>query len=151
MNFETTSNQYTSRTVPGYLNFLGTATNTTTVTLWSPQSTAAYTPTTRKGEYFRGEVPFNNSTGAVWLKVTNLAVLNNGSNPDIVTNSVGMMLLAKTPEAFTYDADGNLTSDSLWTNLWNGENRRIVIESSTGVSPAAARLKKEWSFLPDGR
>ncbi len=39
-------------------------------------------------------------------------------------------------EAFTHDADGNLTSDSLWTNTWNAENRLITVESSAGVPPA---------------
>jgi len=30
----------------------------------------------------------------------------------IISNITDASLLAKTPEAFTYDADGNLTSDS---------------------------------------
>lgn len=52
-------NQYTQRTVPGFVNVLGTATNTATVSLWSKESTALYTSTTRQGDYFRGEMPFN--------------------------------------------------------------------------------------------
>ncbi len=145
-----TLNQYTSRTVPGYLNVLGTATNPATVSLWSKESTALYTPTARKGDYFRGEVPFNNSTGAMWLTITNVAVLSNSAAADIVTNIAGKSLLAKTPEPFTYDADGNLTSDSLWTNIWNGENRRVTIESSASL-PAAAKVKEQWTHLADGR
>src|SRR5690606_11408035 len=129
---------------------LGTATNTATVSLWSKESTALFTPTTRKGDYFRGEMPFNNNTGAMWLTITNVAVLNDGSNPDIVTNVVGSLLLAKHPEAFTYDLDGNLTSDGLWTNLWNGENRRITIESRSAL-PAVAKRKVAWTILADGR
>jgi YD repeat-containing protein len=143
-------NQYSSRTVPGYVNVLGTATNTATVSLWSKDSTALYTPTTRKGDYFRGEMPFNNSTGAMWLTITNVAVLNDGTNPDIVTNVVGNLLLAKNSEAFTHDLDGNLTGDSLWTNVWNGENRRVVVESRPTL-PAAAKRKVEWTILADGR
>jgi len=57
-------------------------------------------------------------------------VFRGSPTPDIVTTGVGSQLLAKTPEAFTYDGDGNLTSDSLWTNMWNGENRRITIKGS---------------------
>ncbi|MCO5052924.1 MAG: hypothetical protein M9920_11545 [Verrucomicrobiae bacterium] len=60
-------NQYTSRTVPGFVNVLGTATNTATVSLWSQDNLALYTPTTRQGDYFRGEMLFNNNTGALWL------------------------------------------------------------------------------------
>jgi RHS repeat-associated protein len=70
--------------------------------------------------------------------------------PDIVTNVVGSLLLAKHPEAFTYDSDGNLTSDSLWTNVWNGENRRMTIESRSTL-PAAAKVKEQWTHLADGR
>ncbi len=104
-------NQYTSRTVPGFVNVLGTATNAATVSLWSKDSTALFTPTSRKGDHFRGEMPFNNSTGAMWLTITNVAVLSNSASADIVTNIVGSELLAKNLEAFTYDVDGNLTSD----------------------------------------
>jgi len=143
-------NQYTSRTVPGFVNVLGTATNTATVSLWSQDNLALYPPTTRKGDYFRGEMLFNNNTGALWLTITNVAVLSNDTGADIVTNIAGNLLLAKNPEAFTYDADGNLTSDGLWTNVWNGENRRITIESRSTL-PSAAKVKEAWTLLPDGR
>jgi hypothetical protein len=35
------------------------------------------------------------------LTLTNLAVLNDGSNPDIVTNLAGRAFVPKTPEPFT--------------------------------------------------
>jgi RHS repeat-associated protein len=54
------------------------------------------------------------------------------------------------PETVTRDADGNLTSDSLWTNRWDAENRRTVIESTAGLPPAAQR-REQWTLLPDGR
>jgi RHS repeat-associated protein len=132
-------NQYSSRTVPGYVNVLGTATNTATVSLWSKDSPALYTPTTRKGDYFRGEMPFTNSTGAMWLTITNVAVLSNYTSADIVTNVLGNMLLAKTPEAFLYDADGNLTNDSLWSYTWDAENRLVKQESVNSLATAGKR------------
>ncbi len=49
-----TLNQYTNRTVPGYLDVLGAATNGATVTV-------NHAPTSRKGSYYRGEVPVGNS------------------------------------------------------------------------------------------
>ncbi len=52
-------NQLTSRTVPGFLNVLGTATNTAIVSLWCKESAALYTSTTRKGDYFRGGMTVN--------------------------------------------------------------------------------------------
>jgi RHS repeat-associated protein len=140
-----TLNQYTSRTVPGFVNVLGTATNTATVSLWSKDSTALFTPTTRKGDYFRGEVPFNSSTGAMWLTITNVAALSNYTGADIVTNFVGNSLLAKTPEAFLYDADGNLTNDSLWAYTWDAENRLIKQESVSSL-PAAGKQRLDFEY-----
>jgi len=141
-------NQHGSREVPGYMNVLGTASNNATVTLWGDNG--AYAATARKSEYFRGELYANNSTGAVWLTITNVAVLNDGGNPDIVTNTVGKTFLPKTPETFAYDLDGNLTRDGSWTNTWNAENRRVTIESRSTL-PAAARMREQWTHLADGR
>ncbi len=136
-------NQYTSRTVPGYVNVLGTASNNATVTLWGDNG--QYSPTTRKGEYFRGELYANNATGAVWLTITNVAVLNNGANPDIVTNAVGRTFVPKTTETFAYDADGNLTNDGRWSYTWDAENR---ITSFTRISsaPSGAKVKVDCQY-----
>jgi len=76
-------NQYVQPTGPGYTSSLGTANSNATVSLWAADG--SYGLGSRKGEYFRAELPVNNSTGAVWLTLTNLAVLTNGSNPDIDT------------------------------------------------------------------
>ena len=137
-----TVNQYTQRTVPGYVNVIGEATNAATVSV-------NYTVASRKGDYFRAEVLVSNSA-PLWQGLTNLAVLNQGTNSDIISTNLGRMLIPQTPEAFTYDADGNLTSDSLWTNTWNAENRRITIESRSGV-PTAGKIREDWTYLPDGR
>jgi RHS repeat-associated protein len=138
-----TLNQYTSRDVPGYLNIMGEATNTASVTV---NDHATY----RKGSYYRAELAVTNSSGPIYLTVTNLAVQHDGSTPHFVTNVTGSVLWPGTPETFTYDEDGNLTSDSLWTNTWNGENRRTMVESRTGILPVA-RMQEQWSYLPDGR
>ncbi len=136
-------NQYTSRSVPGFVNVVGTANSQATVTING-------TPTYRKGEYFRGEVAVDNTSGPVWRAITNLAVLNNGSNPDIVTNVVGNTLVAARQEVFTHDSDGNLTADSRWSYTWNAENRLIAMESAANV-PAAAKRKLEFTYDGQGR
>ena len=48
-------NQYVSRTVPGAVDIIGSATNTSTVTVNGQ-------PTSRKGDYFRGELSMDNSS-----------------------------------------------------------------------------------------
>ena len=143
-------NQYTSRTVPGFVNVLGTATNTATVSLWSQDNLALYTPTTRQGDYFRGEMLVNNNTGAVWLTITNVAALSNYTGADIVTNIAGSLLLTQNPETFIYDADGNLIRDGLWDYAWDAENRLVKQESLSGA-PTASKLKLEFQYDSQGR
>jgi RHS repeat-associated protein len=136
-------NQITQREAAGFLGVSGVAEEDATVTV----NLAA---TARKGEYWWGEAPAANSGGPVWLAVTNIAVLDQGASPDRVATNIGHALVPATPEVFGYDADGNLASDSLWTNVWDAENRRTVVESRTAI-PAAARMKEQWTFLSDGR
>ena len=93
-----TLNQYTSRDVPGFLNSLGSASSNATVSLWTDN--AVYATTSRKGDYFRGELSVNNSTGALWLTITNVAVLSNGTNADILATSAGKTFLPKSTEQF---------------------------------------------------
>ncbi len=127
-------NQYTSRGVPGYVDIFGVSFATNTVTVNGDS-------TYRKWEYFRNERQVNNSSN-IW---TNIVVAATGQ-----TSVTGNVLVVQSPEAFTYDADGNLTSDGAWTNTWNAENRLIATECRTNV-PTAARMKEEWTYLPDGR
>jgi RHS repeat-associated protein len=136
-------NQYTSRTVPGWVSLSGEATNTATVTV-NDQFTV------RRGNAWWGEVLSTNVAGPAWLGVTNRAVLRVDGNPDITNAVTGGMLVPKASEIFAYDDDGNMTGDTLWTNTWNGENRLVNQQSVTGV-PIAARLKESWTHLPDGR
>ena len=95
-------NQYTSRDVPGYATVLGSANPTATVTVNLQRAV-------RQGGYFWDELPENNSVSSLYISLTNLAVLNNGTNADIVATNVGNVFLPQTPETFGYDADGNLT------------------------------------------
>jgi RHS repeat-associated protein len=133
-------NQYTSRTVPGYADVLGTAHSNATVTV-------NYARSARKGEYWHKELSLNNQGQAVYAGVTNIAVLNDGANPDIVTTNTGKLFLPQTPEQFTYDDDGNLTGDGRWTYTWDGENRLIQLETKTGaVSAGTPKQKLEFAY-----
>ena len=126
-------NQYTQRTVPGYVQSLGSANANATVTLWSSDGSSASSQ--RKGSYFRAELPVDNTSVARWLALTNLAVLNNGTNADIVATTVGHEFLPQTPEHFTYDNDGNLTQDGRWNYTWDAENRLVQLSPSTTLGP----------------
>jgi RHS repeat-associated protein len=128
-------NQYTSRTVPGAADVMGVAIASNGVTV---AGLTAY----RKGEYFRKEVPVNNTSAAVW---TNLVVSTAGQNP-----VSGNMFVPQTPEAFVHDFDGNLTSDGRFNYTWDAENRLLKVES-LATNPTASKRRVTWEFDAKGR
>ena len=139
-------NQYTTRSAgPGtvrYANILGEATNAATVTV---NNQAPY----RRGDFFRLELPVTN-TAPVWLGVTNIAVLNQGTNVDLIATNAGSVFVPKTPEAFGYDADGNMTNDGRFALTWDAENRLVKVESLASA-PVGSKRKVEWTFDGLGR
>jgi RHS repeat-associated protein len=126
-------NQIASKDVPGFVDVIGSAKTNATVSLWTPDGWWA--PTIRHADYYRGELPVNNSTGALWLAITNLAILGNGTSADINTNIVGNLFLPKNQEIFSYDPDGNLTDDGRWSYTWDAENRLTRMVANTIVGP----------------
>jgi len=131
-------NQYTNRTVPGYVDVLGIGTATAAVTV---NGTDPY----RRGEYFHVALPVDNSSAAQYPSIVIQAVA--GANS---ASSTGSVFLAKTPETFVHDADGNLTQDGRWTYTWDGENRLVAMEALSAV-PAAAKLRLEFEYDWRGR
>jgi len=113
-------NQYTSRTVPGAADVIGVSLATNTVTV---NSLVPY----RKGEYFRKELTVANSSAPVWQSV---AVAATGQ-----TSVNGNTWVPRTPEAFGYDSDGNLTNDGRWAYTWDAENRLHTMVPNTAIGP----------------
>ena len=114
-------NQYTQRTVPGVFDVAGAAGSGTTVTVNSSS-----TGVTRHGEYFFKGQSMSNGSGAVF---STLAV-----SDGTTTTNIGAFL-AGTPEAFTYDDDGNLLSDGRWDYVYDAENRLVSMQTHTALSP----------------
>jgi RHS repeat-associated protein len=112
-------NQITARDYPGTNDILGAALATNAVTV---NGQTAW----RKGEYFWATVKSNNTASAQWegIKVASGGVTNSGN-----------MYVPKTPEQFSYDADGNLTNDGRWTYVWDAENRLVTMTVKTNVGP----------------
>ena len=74
------------------------------------------------------KLAIDSSTGAVYAFVAITAVGTNGGT--VVTNTVNSHAFTpKTPEAFLYDLDGNLTADGRWTYTWDAENRLMAMQS----------------------
>ena len=116
-------NQYTSRTVPGGLDVLGTANTNATVTVNGSS-------TSRKGEYFHLPLTLTNASAAVWQSISVKA--SRGGNTNTVS---GNAFVPQTPESFTHDLDGNQTVDGRWNYTWDGENRLISAVANTAVGP----------------
>ena len=135
-------NQYEQRTVPGYAGVRGSATNNATVTV---NGTSAW----RLGKYFYGGDDADNAASAVMKELAVTAVVNPaGTNEaDLVESVTGRVFVAKSPETFTYDDDGNMLSDGRFNYTWDGENRLASIEASAAAASAgASRVKVEYSY-----
>jgi len=132
-------NQYTLRDVPGTNEVLGIASAAALV------SVNGDTNVHRRGEYFRKDLAVNNGSAAQYPLLTVVAT-NAGSS----TTTTGAVFLAQTPEAFKYDADGNLLSDGRWTNRWDAENRLVEMVSLTNA-PAASKRWLTFAYDWQGR
>ncbi|MGA2751576.1 MAG: hypothetical protein ABSG59_22650, partial [Verrucomicrobiota bacterium] len=130
-----TLNQITSRGAPGYVDVMGDALATNSVTV---NGQTAY----RKNEYYRQQLSVANTSAAVWQSVTN-------ASPG-QTSVTGNAYVAKTPETYTYDADGNLLSDGRWTYSWDAENRLTTMTSLTGA-PSGSQLSLSFVYDYQGR
>ncbi len=139
-------NQYTQRTVPGYVWEVGNAASNATVTV-------NLQATTRKGQYFSEELSVNNSSSAVYTQLVTVGVLKNaGSNQqDIVTSSTGKVFVAQSPEIFGYDLDGDLTNDGRWAYSWDGENRLVQMQTLTNLPATVPQEKLLFGYDYLGR
>ena len=131
-------NQITRREVPGVVEVMGTASADAYVMLNGE-------PALRQGEYFYYPVPVDNTAGAVDVPLTTDAWLTGqGSSRE------QHAFVPRTPEVFTYDLDGNLTSDGRWVYTWDAENRLSGMEAPAAV-PARHRRKLAFAYDAQGR
>ena len=119
-------NQYTSRTVPGYAAVRGHADADATVTVNEK-------PTYRYGEYFFGSDEFDNSQFALEAELVTSAVLASPTNgPDEVCSVTSRVHIPKATQHFSYDLDGNLSTDGYYTFTYDSNNRLEKV-STNGV------------------
>ena len=111
-------NEYSSRALPGYVSQLGWANPQAHVLTVADNGLWSDPP--RKGGYFASELAVNNAA-ALWLSVTNSAVL--AGTTDFVSRVNGHVFVPPATENIGYDADGNLTSDGRWNYTWDGESQ----------------------------
>jgi RHS repeat-associated protein len=124
-------NQYETRFVAGVVDVSGTAHPNATVSVNG-------SPTRRKEDYYWAEIPVENGAGAVYLAISNLAVL---PREPVDSNRIitGHRFLPRRLESFVYDADGNLVQDGRWSYTWNAENQLTSVESLAEAPPGSRR------------
>jgi len=140
-------NQYTQRAVSDAIEVMGSVNTGTTVTV---NNMAA----TRQGDhYWYKDLEVTNSSSPVYEGVSVVGVYNPpGTNdPDVVTVESGKVFVAQTPESFTYDDDGNLTSDGRWQYTWDCENRLVQVETAEAVTNLVPRKKLVFEYDYMGR
>jgi len=138
----TALNQSTQRTVPGGFDVLGEAATGATVSVNNQ-------PTTRQAGLFSYSTTAANTLAPAYptLSIAG-ATQNAGPNgEDAVTTATGKVFLARTPEVFTHDEDGNLTGDGRWTYTWDAENRLATMDTQpAAVTAGVTRVKLEFTY-----
>jgi len=91
----------------------------------------------RQGDFWNSELLLNNATGTAVTQasVSVGASVSTGAGASAQTLN---LLTAGASESLTYDLDGNLTSDGIWTYTWDAENR------------LTSMVMNSWAVLPNG-
>ncbi|MBI2440937.1 MAG: hypothetical protein HYV35_06145, partial [Lentisphaerae bacterium] len=113
-------NQYNQRTVADLIDIIGVAETNVTVT----------------------------DLSAVWQEVNVVGVYNppGTSDPEIVSSETGHVFVAKTPEQFSYDDDGNMLSDGRFNYSWDCENRLIAAETLPDLPTSVPRQQLVFAY-----
>jgi RHS repeat-associated protein len=134
-------NQYAKRHVPSTEDVIGIANVPAVVSV-----NGATNWVHERLEYFWRDLPVTNSAGPSWTPVWVTAT----QGASVTNSSTNYLLTAPTNQVFSYDFDGNLTGDSLWNYVWDGENRLLSVESVTAL-PDAGRRRVEFAYDHQGR
>jgi RHS repeat-associated protein len=133
----TALNQLTTRTVPGAITVTGEA--PVTLSLQGFADGQPFSLTRQEGESFFGEAVINNTAWSAYPKLKVVGKSGVGTLDDMES---GAKFVARTPEAFSYDGDGNLTSDGRWSYGWDAESRLIGMETRVEAASAGAPRQK---------
>ena len=144
-------NQYTAATVAGKVDVVGEVTTPNTL-VWASRTAPPpnegiqqTTETTRQGNWFHRAVPVANTAGPVDTQILVKGIRTGQTNPTM--NETGRVLLPKAAEVFTYDADGNMTGDSLWIYTWDAENRLVeMVSKLPNTSGSYRKLRFKYDY-----
>ncbi len=129
-------NQYTARTNHGYLLVEGTSTNAT-VKVYETDATEETATRLSAGDaqagknnyYFRDWDPDTTSTASDYPEIN----VKEGATVS-ATKNAWIPGVSETP--ITYDSNGNLTADALWSYTYDEQNRLIRMTETSGAATA---------------
>lgn len=131
-------NQLTSRAFSGKIDVCGTTSGTNVMVRG------------RSATLYADASATNWLAGAAFQVGSNtIPVVTTGVAGTNETNIV-VFLPPANPQAFGYDANGNLTNDSLRTYEWDEENRLAAVETVAGIS-GLARHRSEYLYDAQSR
>jgi RHS repeat-associated protein len=154
---------YTQRDSPGAVDVRGNAPEQVGVIVNGER-------TQRTDGDFYAPATGDNSAGSLELDIV-VKALDPGP-PELLAEESRTALLPQDPESFTYDLDGNLTQDGLWTYEWDADevrstkmakprrgeehwvpygqgdeqNRLIALESRTDLPATVVRQRLEFAY-----
>lgn len=130
-------NQYTSRGHYPGVTVTGLAPASATVTINGNNAS-------RQGDYYDFWIGLGNGSSSAWQSVS----VNSSLGGNLTRN----IWLPASPQAYTYDNDGNLTQDDRWAYTWDAENRLIAMETiSAAYNAGAPRQRLEFTYDYLGR
>ena len=135
-------NQYTSRT-NSYAHAAGTVQTASSISIAGGSST---TPIARQGRYWDAQATLANANGPAKADLTVTATL--AGSPSLVHTETRTAYLAASLQNFSYDADGNLTSDGVWNYTYDAENR-LVTATTTAAAAGAGFPNQALTFTYD--
>ena len=136
-------NQYTSRTIPAFVDVAGADSGNVTV----KGNTVSHNVDTQ-GDYFYslldddGTDGYDNSTTdlSIDVEISAGGELNEGD-----------VYIEKNAENFTYDSDGNLESGGLWDYVWDAENHLETMTMKSSLPTGMTRKRLEFTYDYIGR
>jgi hypothetical protein len=140
-------NQYASRLVP--TNYLVTG------ELTEPSSAKVVVNgqvAPRKNGYYWRQVDLDNQSGPDTTETRVDTVIASGltNQADITRLVARTNLWPARVQAFTWDNDGNLSTDGLWQYTWDAEDRLVQMESLATV-PAEGKKRLTFAYGHQGR
>ena len=145
-----TLNQYESRKVPRFLDILGEANDSATVTVNGDPALRTFLP--GGSDYFYQPLAYGSDGLAEYERFRISAEDSDGSGGLLAYDQDSADYLPPAQEAFAYDVDGNLLSDGRWNYSWDSENRLIAMEAlAIAYNVGAPRQKLEFQYDSQGR